>query len=109
MPLFRYWNGAIGDHFYTTNWGELGRGRSGWRYEGIQCWVLRRRVAGTVTVEDVAVETVAVGTVAAEDVAVEAVAVGTVAAEDVAVEAVAAVTGRGQTGGGQIPSASRTR
>jgi C1A family cysteine protease len=36
-PLHRYWNGSAGDHFYTTNWGELGGGRSGWVYEGVQC------------------------------------------------------------------------
>ncbi|MCP4132451.1 MAG: hypothetical protein GY754_15875 [bacterium] len=22
FPLYRYWNGGIRDHFYTTNWGE---------------------------------------------------------------------------------------
>ena len=48
VPVYRYWNGRIGDHFYTTNWGELGRGRSGYRYEGVQCWVRSRRAAGTV-------------------------------------------------------------
>jgi C1A family cysteine protease len=36
-PLHRYWNPGIGDHFYTTNWGELGGGRFGWQYEGVQC------------------------------------------------------------------------
>jgi C1A family cysteine protease len=36
-PLHRYWNSGIGDHFYTTNWGELGGGRYGWVYEGVQC------------------------------------------------------------------------
>ena len=36
-PLHRYWNPSIGDHFYTTNWGELGGGRYGWTYEGVQC------------------------------------------------------------------------
>jgi hypothetical protein len=36
-PLHRYWNPTIGDHFYTTNWGELGGGRYGWTYEGVQC------------------------------------------------------------------------
>lgn len=36
-PLHRYWNASIGDHFYTTNWGELGSGRYGWTYEGVQC------------------------------------------------------------------------
>ncbi len=39
VPLYRYWNPGIGDHFYTTNWNELGSGRYGWGYEGIQCYV----------------------------------------------------------------------
>ena len=34
-PLYRYWNPRIVDHFYTTNFRELGRGRGGWHYEGI--------------------------------------------------------------------------
>lgn len=37
--LFRYWNGQAGDHFYTTDWRELGTGRSGWAYEGVQCYI----------------------------------------------------------------------
>ena len=38
-PLYRYWNPQIGDHFYTTNWSELGSGRFGWTYEGVQAHV----------------------------------------------------------------------
>ena len=46
VPLYRYWNPGIGDHFYTTNWAELGSGRHGWGFEGIQCYVLpQQRVA----------------------------------------------------------------
>jgi hypothetical protein len=37
--LFRYWNSGAGDHFYTTSWAELGSGRSGWGYEGVQCYI----------------------------------------------------------------------
>jgi len=48
VPLYRYWNPGIGDHFYTTNWGELGKGRHGWKYEGIQCYVRAARKGGTV-------------------------------------------------------------
>ncbi len=48
VPLFRYWNPRIGDHFYTTSWAELGSGRYGWRYEGVQCYVHPRRASGTV-------------------------------------------------------------
>lgn len=47
-PLHRYWNGRAGDHFYTTNWGELGGGRSGWAYEGVQCDIAPRPRAGLV-------------------------------------------------------------
>ena len=48
VPLYRYWNPGIGDHFYTTNWGELGSGRYGWGYEGIQCHVLPQQRTGSV-------------------------------------------------------------
>jgi len=39
VPLYRYNNGAISDHFYTTNWRELGAGKNGYNFEGIQCYV----------------------------------------------------------------------
>ena len=39
VPLHRYWNSAIADHFYTTDFGELGSGNFGWVYEGVQCYV----------------------------------------------------------------------
>jgi hypothetical protein len=47
VPLHRYWNPHIGDHFYTTNWAELGHGTSGWSYEGVQCHVHPTPAAGT--------------------------------------------------------------
>ena len=47
-PLYRYWNSGAGDHFYTTNWAELGSGRHGWGYEGIQCYVHPRQVEGSI-------------------------------------------------------------
>jgi hypothetical protein len=47
VPLYRYWNPQIGDHFYTTNLRELERGLHGWRYEGVQCYVHTRRQSGT--------------------------------------------------------------
>jgi hypothetical protein len=46
VPLHRYWNPTIGDHFYTTNFAELRHGGHGWRYEGIQCYVHRDTGAG---------------------------------------------------------------
>jgi hypothetical protein len=48
VSLFRYWKAAGGDHFYTTNFRELGRGRLGYRYEGVQCYIFPRVVRGTV-------------------------------------------------------------
>lgn len=47
VALHRYWNAAATDHFYTTNWSELGAGGHGWVYEGIQCYVLPSPVSGT--------------------------------------------------------------
>ena len=45
--LFRYWNGSTGDHFYTTNWSELGNGRSGYVYEGVQAYIHPAPVTGS--------------------------------------------------------------
>ena len=43
--LFRYWGNS--DHFYTTNWNELGTGRHGWNYEGVQCYIHPRPATGS--------------------------------------------------------------
>lgn len=48
VALYRYWNPGGADHFYTTNWGELGFGRYGWNYEGVQCYVYQNQVSGSV-------------------------------------------------------------
>lgn len=48
VPLYRYWNSGGVDHFYTTSWRELGYGRNGWVYEGIQAFIHAKRVAGSV-------------------------------------------------------------
>ena len=45
--LYRYWNPGIGDHFYTTNWSELGGGNYGWNFEGVQCYVLAQQASGS--------------------------------------------------------------
>jgi Repeat of unknown function (DUF5648) len=37
--VYRYMNDGIGDHFYTTNWSELGAGGHDYTLEGIQCYV----------------------------------------------------------------------
>jgi hypothetical protein len=34
VPLYRYFNGSTGDHFYTTNFAELGDGKDGYVKEG---------------------------------------------------------------------------
>ena len=39
MPLYRYWNSNGRDHFYTTDFSQLGTGSFGWVYEKIQCYV----------------------------------------------------------------------
>ncbi|SDM21227.1 Dot/Icm T4SS effector Zinc-dependent metalloprotease LegP [Kriegella aquimaris] len=44
--VFRYWGNS--DHFYTTNWNELGRGRNGYAHEGVQCYIHPRPVTNTV-------------------------------------------------------------
>ena len=48
VPLHRYWNASIGDHFYTPNFAELGGGGHGYRYEGVQCHVYTAQQSGTV-------------------------------------------------------------
>jgi hypothetical protein len=35
--LYRYYNPGNGDHFYTTNFNELGNGALGYYYEWVQC------------------------------------------------------------------------
>ena len=39
VPLYRYFNKVFNDHFYTTNFKELGGGNKFWNHEGIQCYV----------------------------------------------------------------------
>ena len=48
QPLHRYWNGEVANHFYTTNFAELGAGRDGWVYERVECHVPAQAGAGTV-------------------------------------------------------------
>jgi len=48
VPLYRYWNSRICDHFYTTNWAELGSGNYGWKFEETQCYVYPAQHPGTV-------------------------------------------------------------
>lgn len=39
--LYRYWNPVIKDHFYTSNWDELKEGRSNYKLESTQCYILK--------------------------------------------------------------------
>jgi hypothetical protein len=48
VPLYRYWNAQIPDHFYTTDWTELGGGKFAWVFEQVACYVHARQAPGTV-------------------------------------------------------------
>ena len=48
VPLYRYWNQEIKDHFYTTNFETLKNGVRGWTYDGIQAYVHNKQAQGTV-------------------------------------------------------------
>ena len=47
-PLYRYFNPSVVDHFYTTNFNELGGGGHGYNYEGIQSFIYPYPVKGSV-------------------------------------------------------------
>ena len=50
-PLFRYYHPGVVNHFYTTNWNEIGqvipgrRGKHGYIAEGIVCLLITRRMS----------------------------------------------------------------
>ena len=46
VPLYRYFNGLIKDHFYTANYNELRHGAHGWAYEGIQGYCFKYFLPG---------------------------------------------------------------
>lgn len=48
VPLLRYWNPTISDHFYTTDYGELGAGADGYIDEDAACYVFTDEEAGLV-------------------------------------------------------------
>ena len=48
VPLYRYWNPGMYNHYYTTDFGEHGSGGGGFTYEGAQCHVIASQVSGTV-------------------------------------------------------------
>jgi len=48
VPFYRYYNGQAGDHFYTTNFNELGPTSFGWDFEFIGFYVFPTQQGGTV-------------------------------------------------------------
>jgi len=48
VPLLRFWNVGIMDHFYTSKTNEIGNIGSGWKYESIQCLMLKYQYPGSV-------------------------------------------------------------
>ncbi|HEY9006031.1 MAG TPA: M57 family metalloprotease [Ohtaekwangia sp.] len=48
--VYRYYSGSGGDHFYTTNWAELGAGKNGYVLEGIALFANTSQASGTVPV-----------------------------------------------------------
>jgi len=47
-PFYRYYNRRRVDHFYTTDWNELGSGRYGWAYDSIECLIYSSQVPDTI-------------------------------------------------------------
>jgi Subtilase family/Repeat of unknown function (DUF5648) len=48
VPLHRYMSSGATDHFYTTDWNELGNGNLGYVYEGVACYAFATQRPGTV-------------------------------------------------------------
>ncbi len=38
-PFLRYYHPDLNDHFYTIDWNELGIGKDGWIYEGVEGYI----------------------------------------------------------------------
>uniref|UniRef100_A0A7M5V6T6 Peptidase S1 domain-containing protein n=1 Tax=Clytia hemisphaerica TaxID=252671 RepID=A0A7M5V6T6_9CNID len=48
VQLIRYWSRKFRDHFYTTNFRDLGFMRKSYRFEGVQCKLAKNQVADSV-------------------------------------------------------------
>jgi subtilisin family serine protease len=48
QPLFRYFSGSQTDHFYVSDWNEIGAGISGWNVEKIEGYLFKSQNFGTV-------------------------------------------------------------
>jgi subtilisin family serine protease len=47
VPLYRYWNPSVTDHYYTTNFNELGWAANGWEFGWVECYIYPTQVSGT--------------------------------------------------------------
>jgi subtilisin family serine protease len=47
VPLYRYWDTTRTDHYYTTNFNELGWAANGWEFGWVECYVYPTQVSGT--------------------------------------------------------------
>jgi subtilisin family serine protease len=48
VPLYRYWNPNVTDHFYTADFNELGWVGSGWEFGWIEAYMYPTQESGTV-------------------------------------------------------------
>ena len=48
VQMIRYWSRRYRDHFYTTNFRELGYMSKSYRFEGVQCKLAKNQVSGSV-------------------------------------------------------------
>jgi len=48
LSFYRYWNAGIYNHYYTTDFGELGNGANGYVFERVEGHVYTSQVSGTV-------------------------------------------------------------
>jgi surface antigen len=48
FPFYRYWKASVGDHFYTTNYSELGGGTDGYIFERIEAYIPTSQYRGTI-------------------------------------------------------------
>ncbi|HEY6230633.1 MAG TPA: S8 family serine peptidase [Pyrinomonadaceae bacterium] len=48
IPFYRYYSGVNTDHFYTTNWSELGPTAYSWDFEFVGCYIFGSQVSNTV-------------------------------------------------------------
>lgn len=47
VPFYRYYSGVRGDHFYTTNFDELGPTLNGWDFEFVQGYIFPSQLQST--------------------------------------------------------------